>query len=173
MNAKSSRAGRILRHFAHWDFIVSLGLATTFLILVLRSDRPIEDATGPLGVAVGLGVTVAVGAAVAGRWLADRIKDDAYGEVLRALDPDESSAQAPFRLVSIIGIATSVGAVILLVTRGELNRTWTAVAYAGELVLALYGLFGLLDLLLQTHRHQRRQARLRAIREEENRRNQQ
>ena len=121
---------------------------------------------------MGLGVAVAVGAAVAGRWLADRIKEDAYGEVLRALDPDESSAQAPFRLVSIIGIATSIGAVLLLMTHGEFNRTWTAVAYAGEFILALYALLGLLDLLLQTHRHQRRQARLRAIREAENRRNQ-
>jgi hypothetical protein len=170
MNAKRSRKRALLRNALHWDFLFSLFIAVIFLVFTLTSDRPLEDATGPITASITLGVAVALGAAVASRWLADRVKDDSYGEAIRARDPDESRAQAPYRIVTVAGVLAAAGGALLLISLGEMARTWTVIAYSVVLLLAMYSLFGMLDLLLLGHRHQRRQAVLRALREAENRR---
>lgn len=173
MSARKCSFGSLVRHAVHWDFLGSLSGAAVFLFFLLDSARPLPDEPGAVTAAIPLGLAVAVGAAVAARWLADRVKDDAYGEVIRVLDANESKAQRPYLVVTVAGIATTVGGMLLLIARGELGRTVTACAYGALLFLALYGVLGLTDLLLLGHRHQRRQARLRALREEENRRQEQ
>lgn len=170
MSMRKSSYRSLLRHVKHWDFLASLAMAAVFLFFVLGSARPLKDQAGAISATITLGLAVAIGAAVAGRWLADRVKDDVYGEVIRSVDPNESKAQGPYLVVSVVGIATTVGGILLLIAGGELSRTVTGCAYGVLLFLALFGVLGLADLLLLGHRHQRRQARLRALREEENRR---
>jgi hypothetical protein len=170
MSVKRSRLRTLVRNLLHWDCLTAAAIAIAFLILTLSSDRPLEDSTGPLTLGVTAGIAVALGAALAGRWLTDRIQDDDYGELLRVLDPDESVAQAPFHTVTLVAAAAAVGSALLLLARDELSRTLAAVAYSAVVFLVMYAILGLVDLLLLLQRHQRRQARLRSMREQEKRR---
>ena len=167
-NERHSR--RVMQHLKRWDFIGSLVIAIGFLAAVFASDRPLDEAAGPLTAAITLGVALALGAAVASRWLGDSSKDETYGEVLRAIDPQGRRAQQPFMIVVAVGVVTSLWGGVLLMAEGEFPRTLAGWFYALEVLLAAYGLLAMLDVLLLGFRHQRRQSALRALRESEQRR---
>jgi hypothetical protein len=160
----------VVRHLTRWDFLLSLGFSAAFLIFVFSSDRPLSEANVPVTAAIPFGVALAVAATVAGNRLADGTKDDTYGEVLRSLDPKGAGTQRPYLIISVVGVACAALGSILLVTGDELSRSIAAWAYAVEVFLASYALFGFLDLLLLGSRHHSRQSQLRALRERENRR---
>lgn len=166
----TTKRRRWVRAVWGWDLVVSLLVSVVFLWFVLSSDRPLEDAHGVLVASIPFGVTIVLGVLVAARWLSDRLKDDPYGELLRSVDPDESSSQAPFAVVATAGLATSCLGVLLLLIQGEVGRALTAISYAALLFLAVYSLLGFADLILLLRRHQRRQAKLRSIQEKERRR---
>lgn len=153
-----------------WDAILSLVTAGVFVVVMLRSSRPLEDVRALIIASVPYGVAIATGAMVAGRWASDRIKDSAYGEVIRVLDPSEARMQRPTLTVALAGIATTVVGIALLLTYKEFGRTATVLAYGVLLALALYGAFGLIDLYRQGRRHLARLSLLQSTREEEDRR---
>lgn len=165
--AWTMRLRTISRYVLHWDFLVSALFALAFGVFTLSSDRPLEEVTPAVIAAVPLGVTIAGLAAVAERWLADRLKDDAYGKLLRRGDKGEVKARRPYLLVELSGVATSVLALLLLVTRDEFGRTVTTVSWSVLLFLGMFSILGFLDLLLLGRRHARRQAELRAAKEDE------
>lgn len=160
----------MVRNLTRWDFLGSLGFSALFLSVVLSSNRPLSEANAPLTVAIPFGIALAAGAAVAGNRLADGTKDDAYGEVLRTVDPTGQRAQRPYLVVSVAGVVCSVLGGLLLVAGNEMGRPLAAWAYAAEVFLASYAVLGFLDLLLLGYRHHSRQSRLRALREREDRR---
>ncbi|MEU4602550.1 hypothetical protein AB0F43_06195 [Kribbella sp. NPDC023972] len=163
------RAGRSL---LYWDAIGSLLFGGLFFILVATSDAPLEDSSSLVIAAMSLGGTIAFGSLVAGRWITDRIKDDAYGEVVRKIDYNESRAQLPFFMVAWAGLLLIVVAIFTLLTEGEFGRAATTVCYSVLVALVSYNVLGLLDLVALSRRHLRRQATLRALKEEEERRRQ-
>jgi hypothetical protein len=136
----------------------------------LNSDRPFIDATAPLGAAISLGVALALGSAVAGRWFGDSTKDDALGEIVRAVDLTGQHALMPYRIVSIVGIAISLWGGFLLIAAESVGPDARVWLYGVEVLLASYGLLGMLDVVLLGFRNQARQARLRALRELDQRR---
>lgn len=161
-----------LRAVWGWEFVASLLVSVIFLVFVLSSDRPLEDAIGALYASVPYGIALAVAGLVASRWLTDRLKDDPYGELLRAIDPDESKSQDPFIVVIISGLATTLIGIVLILLQGELGRSLTALSWAVLLFSTLFGLFGTADLVRIVRRHLRRQAKLRSNQEKERRRRQ-
>lgn len=161
---------RWLRTVWGWELAASLLISVVFLWFVLPSDRPLEDAAGALYASVPYGIALAVAGLVASRWMTDRLKDDAYGELLRSVDPDESRSQDPFIVVVISGLIATLIGIVLILIQGELGRTPTALSWALLLFFALYGLFGTADLVRIVRRHLRRQARLRSTQERERRR---
>jgi hypothetical protein len=164
---------RYLRMLWHWDFAVSLLAATAFLSFTLSDGRPLEDAGPAIVASVPLGIAVAAGVLVAYRWTADRIKDDAYGELIRAIDPSEARVYGPHMLVAGAAFGTSLLGTLLLLVQGELGRTTTAISYALLLGIAVYSILGFADLVRLGRRHQKRQALLRSTLEAENRRRRQ
>jgi hypothetical protein len=168
----SSDWRRIGRSLVHWDAIVSVLLGVLFFVLVATSDAPLEDASSLIIAAMSLGGTVAFGSLVAGRWISDRMKDDTYGEVVRKIDPDESRAQLPFFMVAWAGLFLMIAAILTLLTKGQIGRSVTTFCYSILVTLVSYNVLGLLDLVALSRRHLRRQATLRALREEEQRRQQ-
>lgn len=159
----------MVRNLTRWDFLLSIGLSVAFLGFVLSSDRPLSQANVPVAVAIPFGIALATGAAIAGNRLADGTKDDTYGEVLRAVDPDGKRTQRPYLIVSVTGILCAASGAFLLITGDELGRTLAAWAYSVEVFLASWALFGFLDLLLLGSRHHSRQSKLRALRERDDR----
>lgn len=157
----------------HWDFAVSLLAALVFLGFMLVDDRPLEGAQTAIVASVPLGVAVAAGVLVAYRWTADRIKDDAYGELVRAIDPAEGHVYGPHMLVVGAAFFTSLLGTLLLVVQGELGRAATAVAYSLLFGAAIYSILGFADLVRMGRRHQKRQALLRSTLEAEGRRRRQ
>lgn len=162
-----------LRMLWHWDFAISLLAAIAFLALVLNDDSPLEDASPAIVASIPLGIAVATGVLVAYRWTADRIKDDAYGELIRAIDPSEARVYGPHMLVASAAFGTSLLGALLILVQGELSRTPTAISYALLLGMAVYSILGFADLVRLGRRHQKRQALLRSTLEEEARRRRQ
>lgn len=167
------RRGPVAGTLFHWDFLVSTFVTGLFLIVALSTGCPLQDATAVASVAaIPFGIALAAAALVASRWVADRVKDETYGEVLRSFDPDESHLQSPYLVVATVGLLTSLMGVFLFLVHAALNTTALAWANAALLFLVVYGILGFADLIRIGKHHQRRQARLRALHELEKRRKQ-
>lgn len=162
------RVWRVIK--GNWDAVLALLIAGVFVVVTLRSSRQLEDVRPLLVASVPYGVVIATAAMVAGRWASDRIKDSAYGEVIRVLDPSEARMQRPTLVVAGTGMATTIVGLGLLSTYEEFERTATVWAYGLLLALALYGAFGLFDLFRLGRRHLARLSLLQSTREEEERR---
>jgi hypothetical protein len=78
--------------------------------------------------------------------------------------------QRPYFDVSVTGVACAAFGGALLIAGDQMTRTWAAWAYALEVLLASYALFGFMDLLWLGHKNNVRQSSLRALQEEEDRR---
>jgi len=154
----------------NWDLLLAMATAGAFLWFVLPSSRPLDDAKAILGASVAYGVAVAGAATVVGRWISDRMKDTAYGEMLRVIDARETRVQRPTYVVAASGLATSLLGLVLVLTYDEFNRTVTALVFGALVFLAAYDLFGLADLYRQSRRHLARMSAVQAMREKDERR---
>jgi hypothetical protein len=162
---------RVAKQLLHWDFLLSLGLALVIAFPMVMSDRPLEGDTPYFLAAIALGGALLVATGVVTRNLSDVLHGGKYGELVRALtNKDEQRAVAPHRIVQAACVGVMVGGVLLVVTRGELGRTPTAIAYSLEAFLVLYSIFGLYDVFRIDARHRARRARIEGTREDEARR---
>ncbi len=144
---------------------MALVIAIALGLFLLRSSRPLEDITTYLIGAVPFGLTSGTAALVVGRWLHDRMKEGAYGEVVRAFDPHEVRTQLPYQVVSWASFLTALVAFLLLLVRDEFSRTVTALAYCVLAFLAAYSVLSWFSLLWINARHMQRIARLQSIKE--------
>jgi hypothetical protein len=154
----------------NWDLLLAIATAGAFLWFVLPSSRPLDDVKAFLGPSVAYGVAIAGAATVVGRWISDRMKDTAYGEMLRVIDPGETRVQRPTYIVATAGLLTSLLGLVLVLTYDEFDRTVTGWAYGALIFLAAYDLFGLADLYRQSRRHLARMSTVQATREQDERR---
>lgn len=141
-----------------------LGGATAWFLL--SSDRDLEDVNGLVIASVPFGMTIATGALIFARWLSDRLKEGAYGELVRVIDPDERNAQLPHLVVAASGFVTSALGLFLLLTRDEFSRTWTASLYSALVSFSTYDILGMASLASMYSSHAKRAARLQGIREQ-------
>lgn len=138
------------------DALLAVAAGVVFVVFVLPSDRPLEDATGLLLAAVTLCAGLFFGVAVAARWMQDRLRDDAYAQIIRRVDPDTRRVQLPFRVAQSASIGAVVWCIFLLLTREEFGRTATVLLYSVGVTLISYAIFSSLLALYGLDRHQRR-----------------
>ncbi len=120
--------------------------------------------------ALPLGIASGTGALVVGRWLHDRLKDNHYGELVRAGDPGEVRAQLPYQVVAFASFAMALTALMMFLVGQELDRTITAILYATVACFASYTVLSWISLALITAKHTRNAATVQGIREAAERR---
>lgn len=148
-----------------WDAWAALIIAVVVLVAMLASSRDLEP-TGTFATAsITSGVALATLDLVALRWVSDRMKDSAYGELVRARDRDEAEVSQPYWIVAVSGMLTATLGLIGAALDGELPR-WLVVTYWFALaLLAAYALLGSFSLLRLTMWHQRQHALLQEMRD--------
>lgn len=149
-----------------WDLVFAVITGGTFFGLAGRSegfkvDRVLLLATAPTMVAFAIGVWVA------GRWAADRIRNDEFGELVRIIDPQERAAQLPYLVifsVALSGAAAALGGAALL---GTLDSALEQAAICSVvLMLVVWTFLGTFSLGRLSFRQQRQQAELRSLKEQ-------
>lgn len=151
----------------NWDAALAVAACATFWIFAGLSDRPLEPAGPAIFASIALGSTIGIGSHVAARWIDDRLAKDEYGELIDAIDPDQSRLQRPYLIMAYAGLTTSILGIILAVTLNEFPRFASVFLYGILLGLALYCILGTMTLVGITRRHQRRAGMLRSIKEQE------
>jgi hypothetical protein len=138
-------------------------------VVLLSIDRPLTIPSGLDVAALGAGLTLSAANIVSLRWVSDRLKDSSYGEIIRARDPDEGEVSLPYLVVAISGFATALVAILDILVHDSASRDVRAVILSIELLFGLYSVLGSLSLLRVSARHQRRYAKLQAIKEAQER----
>jgi hypothetical protein len=148
-----------------WDlaFAAILGLRMLVGGLVYSGFKP--TAGYFIGGAAGT-VALAAAAFVAQRWFGDRSKGDAYGEVVRTVDPEETAANLPYATTAVAGLVAALWCAIGAIVIGSISETeWAAVVSAVAVLLASYTLLAFVSLVVLTFKHQQHVARLKALEE--------
>ena len=158
---------RTLRHTVNaWDFWVALGSAVLAGILLGRSARPLEPSGTYAAAMIAGGLAAATFAVVGLRWVSDRMKDSAYGELIRADDKDEIEVSLPYWIVGTTALACAGLGILGAILDGEFARLPLVAFWVASVFASIYTLLGLVGLAGMTIWHQRQHARLQATREE-------
>src|SRR5450759_252808 len=124
-----------------WDFAFAAVGAIVLGVFVFGSERPLEDTGAIRASAIAVGTTLAFANIVSLRWVTDRMKGSAYGELIRSHDADESEVIQPYSIIVVTCFVTSVLGILAVVIQGELPR------WADALLLTVLFFFGLYSLL--------------------------
>lgn len=153
---------------AVWAIDLWLAALLTFAtVLVLSATtRDLESTSWVAGATISAGFVLAGVNIVSMRWVSDRAKGSAYGELIRYIDPAESNVSQPYWIVTVACFVLSGLGILGFVVDGELSRQWTVAYFAALVFFAAYALFGSLSLLRLTRWHQRKSALLQAAEEE-------
>lgn len=162
---EASRRRLVLTTIWHWDlWLAVVGLAV-FLLAALasgdfRGSQPILVAGVPTGVAI------AAAAWLGGRWVADRLRTEAYGELVRLVDPREEAAALPYQVVSIVAMLATIACGVAAGVVNGVGRGASIVLHGVALLLSLWAVAGLASLIGLTFRHQHRIAEIQSLKEE-------
>ena len=149
----------------HWDLWIAIAMGVAFAAIValgddFHSNRALLLAGVPANVAIG------TAAWLAGRWVADRLRTEVYGELLRVIDPREEAISLPYQIVAIVAL---LGAVLcgLVGAMATWLSGWSAVMLnSAALLLTAWATIGLGSLMMLTFRHQRRIAEVQSLKEQ-------
>ncbi len=157
---------RVLR--AIWAIdLWSAGLVALATGLILATtERDLESTSWVAGSAVSAGFVLAGVNIVSMRWVSDRAKGSAYGELIRYIDPGESNLSLPYWIVTVASFGLSGLGILGFFLDGEFSRPWTIIYFTALAFFAAYSFFGSLSLLRLTRWHQRKSALLQAAEEE-------
>jgi hypothetical protein len=149
----------------HWDLWTATAGAVVFSIIALaagdyRGSQPMLIAAVPTN------LTISVAVWLGGRWVADRLRTEDYGELVRLVDPREEAISLPYQVVAFIAILGALASGVAAGTLGELAIVPTVIFHAGTLFLTLWAALGLGSLIALTFRHQRRIAEIQSLKEE-------
>lgn len=161
-----SKGSVFLRTILAWDFFVALAAAVVVLVLLLTTERELIAAGTISAAAIPFGMTACAANIISLRWVSDRLRGTAYGQIVRYGDSDESVVSLPYWIVALAGALTSIVGIVGYATDGELPRTATAALFATLLGLGAYTVLGTLSLFRMSIDHQRRSARLQSIQED-------
>ncbi|GEM_PF-5660744 len=156
----------LTRHTAFWwDLWLALAFGIAMGVGGFLDSRFHPSSPYFIGGAALCG-TLAIADWLAGRWLSDRARSDALGEIVRAVDPEETAAQLPFVLVALVGLGAAVwcgfGAIVI---GGLSGKLWPAVISGLAVALVAWTVLGTLSLVILTFRITRLEARIRSIQE--------
>lgn len=154
-----------------WDSVLALVVGIAATILMVASDRDLENTGAYSTAAISGGVALALANVVTLRWLSDRMKRSGYGELIRSVDRDESALSLPYWIVFVAGITTAILGLLGVLLDGEVPRTAAVAYWAALLTLGLYSLLGTLSLGRLSVWHLRQMGHLQAIQEAADRAN--
>lgn len=163
MKSQGKSAGNIFTR--NWDLYVSLLLALIFLVTAWLRDENLEG-VGPIFVA-GLagGVTLGATTMVTSRWVTDLLGKGEYGELVRAIDSDESNVRRPYEIVGYVCFTTAALSLVALLVYQAVPPTVLKIITSVLVGCGMYGILGSLTLIGITRRHSARAARLRTLKE--------
>ncbi|GEM_PF-760281 len=141
-----------------------VSLATGFVLAT--TDRELESTSWVAGYAISAGFVLAGVNIVSMRWVSDRAKGSAYGELIRYIDPGESNVSQPYWIITVASFGFSGLGILGFFLDGEVSRPWTIAYFTALAFFAAYAFFGSLSLLRLTRWHQRKSAILQAAEEE-------
>jgi hypothetical protein len=145
---------------------VAIAAAVAFGAALLMSDRPLDDTVTIRAIAIPTGLAFATMNIVSLRWVTDRMKGTAYGEIIRVRDKDESEVSLPYRIVIAAGFLTTAIGVFAVIIQGELQRQWDALLLTALLFFGVYSLLGTASLIRLTLFHQRQSSKLQSAQEQ-------
>lgn len=116
--------------------------------------------------AVPTNLTIAIAAWLGGRWVADRLRSEDYGELVRIVDPREEAISLPYQVVSLVATAASLLSGVAAGVFDQLSVVPSTLFHGGVLFLTLWAALGLASLMALTFRHQRHIAELQSLKEQ-------
>ncbi len=139
-----------------------LGLATIWL----HSPPTTSGQSADLVAGVPTGVAIAAAAWLGGRWVADRLRTEVYGELVRLVDPREEAASLPSQVVSVVAMLAATACGVAAGVVNDVGPGASIVLHGVALLLSLWAAGGLASLIGLTFRHQRRIAEIQSLQEE-------
>lgn len=160
MTKRSDRAGRIWRSVNAWDFWSAIVVAAAACVAMLVTQRDLESTGSFATASITGGASLAGLDLVALRWVSDRMKDSAYGELARAGDRSEADISLPYWIVALSGMLTAAVGFAGALLDGELVRPLLVAYWTALISLSGYALLGSFSILRLTIWHQHQQALL-------------
>lgn len=152
-----------------WDLWWALAVAIVSLTAMVLSTQDLEP-TGKHSTAAWTGgIALAGVSALALRWISDRMRDSAYGELVRAADPSEADVALPFWVAISAGVTVGALGLIGALVDGELVRPLLVLYWTSLIFTSTYALLATTSILRLAIWHQRQHARLQSQREAMNR----
>ena len=165
MTRRTDRARRIWRSVNAWDFWSAIGVAAVACVAMLVMPRDLESTGSFATASITGGIALAGLDLVALRWVSDRMKDSAYGELVRARDRSEAGTSLPYWIVALSGMLTAAIGFAGALLDGELVRPFLVVYWTALVLSGGYALLGSFSLLRLTIWHQHQHALLQESRE--------
>lgn len=165
LDRSSRRIKVFLQSAFSWDFIgaflaagIGYGLWWRIEALELAVETLLAFAASSMGIALA--------AWEMKRQLIELLKTDAYGEIVRSVDPDSSDARRPFDIVIWIAFLSTFWCTILGVfVSGISNHAVEAVFVSVTVLLFTWATFGLVSLWMILREHERFVSEVTAARE--------
>lgn len=148
-----------------WDFWLAFLVSAAVAVALVITSHPIKDSASYAPAMIAGGAALATFAFVALRWLTDRLKDSAYGELIRSHDHDETELAMPYWLVGFSGLATVLVGVAGLVVSGGLPKPALITYWALGAFIGVYTALGSLSIASLTIWHQRKHGQIQSDRE--------
>lgn len=161
----ASRRRLVLSTLWHWDLWLAVAGSGVFLVLAFAADD-FRGSQAILIAGVPTGVAIAAAAWIAGRWVADRLRTEVYGELVRLVDPSEDAASLPYQTVSIVALLAAIACGVAAGIVSGLGHGASIAVHGVALLLSFWAVAGLVSLIGLTFRHQRRIAEIQSLQEE-------
>lgn len=163
MISPDRRPGNFLTR--NWDLLVSVVVSAAFGISAWIRDEELKALGAVLASGIGGGVAIGAAALVMSRWMSDSLAKDEYGELIRMVDESETRVRRPYEIVAFTSFLTSLGCLVTVLFYDAVPAKLVVCVSTLLLGLGLYSILGAFTLIRITRRHQARAARIRALKE--------
>lgn len=149
-----------------WDLLAALLAGGTLYVLWIVTEEFVGGKAF-LVPAAGLSFALAGIVWVAGRHMADNLKDTDYGEILRAIDPKYEAVSLPYHVITLVAIVSGVWAGVGAMVEPAAEATWLrAFLHAVALGLFVWITTGFISLVRLSREQARNSAEVHSLREQ-------
>lgn len=152
------QARRAWASLSAWDFWLASAVALVSFLIMVSSERELERTGVYSGAAWTSGIALVGVSTVALRWVSDRLRESAYGELVRAADPSETEVAFPYWVVICAGVSLGVLGLVGALVDGELERPLLVLYWTSFIFTAIYAILAMISILRLTVWHQRQHA---------------
>lgn len=143
-----------------WDLWAGLVIGIAVGVASVTTGR-LTGGAGFYWPLAGLCLTCSIGVFGVQRWLADRLQNSDYGELIGIVDPDHSAATAPYFVVQVVGLfAAIMSAITALVIQDITASTSKAIMQGAVAWLVSWTFLGAFSLYIITQQHIQRDSKV-------------